>query len=130
MTRLSTPACPEHGDLCVGPDCCCRDKHPKAEIKRFTDAAVGDQAQTFEFENGDLVYGEYGWVTDFDYFEDHQEGVVLRKTWVLVSVERRDLDNEPCDVCDTEGQVEEDGETIECPNCKGNGYLDNDWKKV
>jgi len=130
MTQHSTPACPEHGELCVGPDCCCRDKHPRPEMKNFAQAEPGDQAQTFQFENGDLVYGEYGWVTDFDFFEEHPEGVVIRKTWVLVSVERRDLENEPCEDCDTEGTFEEDGAQYECANCKGEGYLANDWKKV
>lgn len=100
------------------------------DVKNFMEAKAGDHTRTYEFENGDLVYGEYGWVTDFDFFDEHPEGVVLRKTWFLVSVERRDLENEPCDVCDTEGEVEEEGQKVECPNCKGDGYLANDWKKV
>ncbi len=27
-SRDSTPACPEHGDGCIGADCCCADLHP------------------------------------------------------------------------------------------------------
>lgn len=101
------------------------------DLKLFGEAKPGDHTRTFEFENGDLIGGEYGWVTDEDFIGDHDQGVVLRKTWFLVSVERRDLENEPCDVCDTEGTVSEEGmPDMECPNCKGEGYLDNDWKKV
>ena len=35
-----------------------------------------------------MVYGEYGWVTDLDYFDERDGEIILvRKKWVLLEVD-------------------------------------------
>ena len=31
--------------------------------------------------------------------------------------------DEPCDECEGEGEVEDDGEVIDCPECDGEGFI-------
>lgn len=40
--------CPEHGLRCVGPECCCRDKHPVGNAQEYADRihAEIDRSQT------------------------------------------------------------------------------------
>lgn len=43
---------------------------------------------TYKLANGDLVGGEYGFVTDDEFFDDIDEPVeVVKQTWRLVSSE-------------------------------------------
>lgn len=44
VDEWSTPACPEHGEHCAGPGCCCRDKHPsgpEVTVERVAEVLAG-----------------------------------------------------------------------------------------
>jgi hypothetical protein len=44
---------------------------------------------TYRMANGDLIYGEYSYVGDLEFFEDSDEPTELvKETWVLVSSEQ------------------------------------------
>lgn len=59
-----------------------------SEIKNFAEARVGDEAYTWELENGD--FGDYRFETAVDPRDvyDRLDEVVIRKRWRLVEVER------------------------------------------
>lgn len=51
--------------------------------------SVGESWTTYELADGDLIMGEFGWVTDTDFFDDLDDQVeVIRREWKLVKVDR------------------------------------------
>lgn len=58
------------------------------KVYPFTDAIVGNKAYTYQQADGGMVCGEYGWVTDLDYFDERDGEIILvRKKWVLLEVD-------------------------------------------
>jgi hypothetical protein len=50
--------------------------------------AVGDSWTTYRLADGDLIGGEFSFVTDTEFFEERDEPVdVVKETWVLQSSE-------------------------------------------
>lgn len=51
----------------------------------FAKAKVGDRTHIYSDPDGDLIVGEFTWVTDLDFFDERDGEVVLkRQTWLLV----------------------------------------------
>lgn len=112
---------------------------------QFGDAQIGDWAHTFEFKDKTKIFAEYGWVVDEEFFEDSEKGIILRKTWQLMEVEERNLEEEVCMSCDGEGVVvtgehdpfcdetlcEKYGCSYEehtCMFCEGRGTVLSEWR--
>jgi hypothetical protein len=56
-----------------------------SDTVEFTKAQVGDEAYTYSIYDGDLICGEFGWVTDLEYFDERFGDVRLkRQRWRLV----------------------------------------------
>lgn len=59
---------------------------------------------TYRRADGELIYGEYGWVADIEYFDDQRldmEGVkIVREVWARTEVEEIHLHPDECFVCD------------------------------
>lgn len=60
----------------------------------FRDAKVGDLADTFERADGELIGGEFGWVSDVEYFDDDGPTKLVRKRWQLIEVEELTVNEE------------------------------------
>lgn len=59
---------------------------PKDDEHTFRDALIGHKVYTYELADGELIYGEFGWVTDLEYFDDRDGEIVLkRKRWLLLA---------------------------------------------
>ena len=58
---------------------------------------------TYKRADDELVYGEYGWVTDLEYFEEErydQAGVkIIKEAWVRTEVEEIHLHPDDCWWC-------------------------------
>lgn len=51
----------------------------------FSEAKIGDAAYVYREADGSLIYGEYSFVTELDWFDDRDDEVKLvRQTWQLV----------------------------------------------
>lgn len=73
----------------------------KDGIYAFGQAKVGHKTYTYQQVDGEPVYGEFGWVTDLDYFDERDgELLLLRKKWLLLDVEVITLpDRHACGLC-------------------------------
>ena len=59
---------------------------PKDADRSFSNALIGHKVYTYELASGEPIYGEFGWVTDLEYFDDRDGEIVLkRKRWLLLS---------------------------------------------
>lgn len=82
---------------------------------------------TYKIANGDLVWGEYEWVSDLNFFEEVDEpATLLKETWVCVGREEivvgargPSCPNCGCDLTETTGvKVEDDSPPVFCsPEC-------------
>lgn len=59
---------------------------------------------TFKRADGEMIYGEYGWVADLEYFEEErydQTGVkIVKEVWVRTEVEEIHLHPPECYSCE------------------------------
>jgi hypothetical protein len=95
------------------------------EIVPFSEAIPGMSAYTYRRADGELT-GDFGWVTDLEWFDDTDEDIVRlrRQRWVLADediievVHRTTL----CPICHGDGAVRSVlGNDIDCQTCNGSG---------
>lgn len=103
-----------------------------SEIVPFIDAQPGDHAYTYRPDPS----GEFGWVTDAEWFDDIDGPVtVTRQCWLLERTETVVFHprHELCPTCRGDEEVvlppvrptgeDFDGHPVQCPTCKSNPGL-------
>jgi len=79
---------------------------------------------TYEMKDGSLIYGEYTFVTDLEFFDDILDPLeIIKKEWVLVEEAEGDIipPHHLCPECHGEGLVGEVDEEVDCKFCGGDG---------
>lgn len=57
-------------------------------VAPFGEAKVGETAYVYRMADGDLIYGEFSFVTDLEWWDERDREVKLvRQRWMLVDAE-------------------------------------------
>lgn len=96
-----------------------------AEMTPFIDAKPGDESYVYRRADNEPIYGEYGWVTDLDYFEDEDDDIRLkRQRWQLISEDVIEIIHRTalCPTCHGDETVPSPaGIDVKCETCGGDG---------
>ena len=87
--------------------------HLGTPIVPFSQAKIGESAYTYKRADGEEI-GDYGWVTDLEWFDDRDgEERLIRQRWLLVAQDEVVLEDPfpPDDDDDDESAEDDKGET-------------------
>ncbi len=90
-------------------------------------AVAGDYMTTYHRVDGEFINGDFGWVTDLDWFDDLDGPIELvRTTWRCEAQAhvRRSPGMTLCPLCEGEGVVENHShDLVACPRCLRAGEI-------